>query len=423
VSQPGARLRVVVLGLNYAPEEIGIGRYSTDMAVALAARGHQIEVIAGKPYYPQWRVPDNFRGGGWRRTVESGVAIIRCPHYVPAEPQGFRRIIHLASFALSALKPALSLALRRREQRPQVVLCVAPALLSVPIAWLAARLSRAKLWVHVQDFEVEAAFATGLVRDRGIVARMARAFENRVLALADRVSSISPQMCARLVDKGVAPPQVVEIRNWADDSTAALRDGDGAAFREEWQLGDAHVALYSGNIANKQGIEVVIEAARVLASRADIAFVICGEGPNRSKLQAAAAGLTNVHFHPLQPAARVAELLRLASVHLLPQIPGAADLVLPSKLTNMLASGRPVIATAASGTALYDEVSGCGLCTDPGNGAALAEAIVALVDDPAERERLGGEGRRRSAERWSREAIIGRLESALMGLPEAAPVS
>jgi len=94
-----ARLRIAVLGINYAPEEIGIGRYSTDLALALARRGHEVEVIAGKPYYPQWRVPDPFRGGGWRRSVENGVRVVRCPHYVPAEPTGLRRIVHLASFA------------------------------------------------------------------------------------------------------------------------------------------------------------------------------------------------------------------------------------------------------------------------------------------------------------------------------------
>ena len=96
-----------------------------------------------------------------------------------------------------------------------------------------------------------------------------------------------------------------------------------------------HVALYSGNIANKQGLETVIEAARQLAHRDDIVFVIAGEGPNRVALQKLAAGLGNVQFRDLQPAERMADFLSLASVHLLPQIVGAADLVLPSKLTNM----------------------------------------------------------------------------------------
>jgi len=90
----------------------------------------------------------------------------------------------------------------------------------------------------------------------------------------------------------------------------------------------------------------------------------------------------------------------------LPQIVGAADLVLPSKLTNMLASGLPVVATAAPGTGLHAEVEGCGLCTPPGDAAALAEAVAKLIDDEALRKRLGIEARERTMERWSRDSII-----------------
>lgn len=418
MKRPGDRLRIALIGINYAPEEIGIGRYSADLARSLAARGHEVEVIAGKPYYPHWRVPDAFRGGGWRTSVEDGVRIVRCPHYVPADPTGVRRIIHLASFAAAALGPAIGLAVRRRDRRPDVVICIAPALLSVPAAWLGAVLCRARLWVHVQDFEVEAAFATGLVSARGLAARIALGFEKAVLRLADRVSSISPQMCARLLQKGIPANHILEIRNWADgaETSATTAGGD---YRSQWKLGAAKVALYSGNIANKQGIEVVIEAARRLVHREDIAFVICGDGPNRRRLEEAAAGLGNVHFFPLQPSRRVAELLRLATVHLLPQIAGAADLVLPSKLTNMLASGRPIIATTELGTGIHDEVTGCGICTAPGDAAALAEAVVSLVDDPDLCAALGSEGTRRAVDRWSRETIIDRLEGELRNLCRA----
>ena len=106
-------------------------------------------------------------------------------------------------------------------------------------------------------------------------------------------------------------------------------------------------------------------------------------------------------------------MLTMADLHLLPQIAGAADLVLPSKLTNMLASARPVVATTESGTGLYGEVDGCGVVTPPGDAAALAAAIAALADDPELRERLGTAAARRAAERWSKPAIIARALAAL----------
>lgn len=402
--------KLAIVGLNYAPEEIGIGAFTSGMARGLAARGLAVEAIVGKPYYPQWRVWNGYRRPGWLTAQESGVAVTRCPHYVPARPSGLKRIVHLAAFALSALPPALGLALSRRR-RPEVVLCVAPALLSVPTAWLLARLSGARLWIHVQDFEVEAAFATGLVGSGGLAARLARGVENRLLRLADRVSTISPQMCARLREKGIAASRVAEVRNWAN---APQPDpAQGAAYRAGWNLGTARVALYSGNIANKQGIEIVVEAARLLAGRSDLHFVVCGEGPNRARLQELAAGLTNISFHDLQPAARMGELLGLAAIHLLPQIAGAADLVLPSKLANMLFSGRPVVATADPGTGLHSEVEGCGLATRPGDGAAFAAAIAALLDDPALAARLGAAARERGQSRWSQAAVLDGLDDLL----------
>lgn len=417
MARPVSGLRIMLLGLNYAPEPVGIGPYSAGLAETLTAAGHQVTAVVGKPYYPQWRPDPTHAGGGWRRSEEAGVRIVRCPHYIPAEPGGVKRIVHLASFALSALPAALVEAWR---QRPQVIFTVAPALLSVITAWIVARLFGARLWIHVQDFEVEAALATGLMEQRGIGARLGRWLESWVLRRGDRVSTISPQMMARLVEKGVAPERCHELRNWAN-ARFALDPAGAAALRAAWGIGKRKVALYSGNIARKQGIEILIDAARLLAHRDDIVFVICGEGPNRAALAERAAGLANVQLHDLQPAERMGAMLAMADLHLLPQIAGAADLVLPSKLTNMLASGRPVVATTEPGTGLYAEVDGCGLVVDPGDAAGLAGAIARLVDDQALSKTLGQAAAERATERWQQPAILARFMAALTEL--AAPAA
>lgn len=401
---------MLIVGLNYAPEPVGIGPYTQGLAQALALRGAKVRVVCGQPYYPQWRIYPAFPAAQWASGVENGVHVTRCPHYVPTQPTGLKRIAHLASFALSAIYPAV----RARAHRPDLVIAIAPALLSVMAAWLAARLSGARLWIHVQDFEVEAAFATGLLGKSRLLARMAQWLERRLLGLGDVVSTISPQMCAKLAEKGVAPERILEMRNWSDDRFAP--DPAGAAtIRAAWNLQGKLVALYSGNIARKQGIEVLIEAARRLQDRSDIAFVICGEGPNRTELERLSAGLANVQLHDLQPAGEMGAMLTMADIHLLPQIAGAADLVLPSKLTNMLASARPVIATAEGGTGLYAEVDGCGVITPPGDAQALANAVAALADDPDRRALLGQAAAARAAERWRKDAIIDRALAFVAG--------
>jgi colanic acid biosynthesis glycosyl transferase WcaI len=115
--------------------------------------------------------------------------------------------------------------------------------------------------------------------------------------------------------------------------------------------------------------------------------------------------------------------LGLAYLHLLPQLPWAADLVLPSKLINMLASARPVVATAAPGTGLYEEVRGCGVCTAPGDIAALAEAIESLLDNPGLADRLGKSGPSRVNERWLLAGILDRFEEKAQAMVNGSQVS
>ena len=397
-------LRILIIGLNYAPEMVGVAVYTSGMAEALAGMGHKVRVIGGQPYYPQWRVFPGFPRVLWSRSVERGVDVFRCPHYVPAKPTGPRRIIHHATFALSAFFPAIWSAL---THRPDIVIAIAPSIIAAPVAPLAARLSGGKAWLHVQDLELEAAVATGLVRE-GPAARLGRQFERWLLRSFDRVTSISGKMCERLIDKGVEPHKIAEVRNWA--AVDEIRPLERASsYRERWSIETPHVALYSGNIANKQGVEVIVKAARRLRDRHDLTFVICGEGPNRAQLEETARGLTNIRFFDLQPSEQLEELLGLATVHLLPQLASAADLVLPSKLGNMMASGIPVIATAAPGSGLAAEVEGCGLVVAPGDADAMARAIEQLLDGRHLREISGKMGLARARSRFSKAAAMASL--------------
>ncbi|QEE43366.1 colanic acid biosynthesis glycosyltransferase WcaI (plasmid) [Rhizobium sp. WL3] len=402
-------MKILILGLNYAPEMVGIAVYTTGLAEALSLRGHEVHVVAGKPYYPDWVVPGAYKGGWKRRTLENGVDVTRVAHYVPSDPTGARRIAHHASFALSSLPSTLSRAVRLR---PDVVFTIAPSLIAAPVARVAAAACGARSWLHIQDFEVEAAMATGFLGGSGLGASVARLFERAVLNSFDCVSSISPAMCRKVVEKGVAPECVVEFRNWADIDRIVPLNGP-SPYRDAWGIKTPHVALYSGNIANKQGIEIVVDAARRLAHRDDVTFVVCGNGPNRANLEHLGAELENIVFHDLQPTERLNDLLGLATVHLLPQLGTAADLVLPSKLTNMLASGRPVVVTAHEGTGLYGEVEGCGVIVPPEDGSAFAEAIATLIDDKGSRIALGAAARLRAQERWQYAQIVSRLEAQL----------
>jgi len=401
-------LRLLIYGLNHAPEPTGIGKFTGEMAAWLASRGHEVRVVTAPPYYPAWWVGPGYSAWRWQREEIEGAQVYRCPLYVPAQPSGTKRILHLASFALSSLPVALWQAL---VFRPQVLIAIAPALTSIPGARLAAALGGAAAWLHIQAFEIDAAFALGMVSG-GPVRRFALGSESWLLRRFHRVSSITPAMVARLGEKGVAAARRRLFPNWVD--TATIRPAGSALRRELGLPPEAVVALYSGNMGEKQGVETLAEVARSLAA-SPVILLLAGAGAAEPRLRAATAGFPQVRWLPLQPVAKLNDLLNAADLHLLPQRADAADLVMPSKLAFMLASGKPVVAGAAAKTALARAVEGCGIAVAPGDANAMAAAIVELAGDEPRRRRLGERARQRALAEWDREAILSAYEKALLG--------
>jgi colanic acid biosynthesis glycosyl transferase WcaI len=415
-------MKILVHGLNFSPELIGIGKYTGEMAAWFGQRGHDVRVVTGPPYYPDWKVFTGHRNRWSRSTLPGGgaaaggVRVYRCPVWVPERPGGLGRIAHLLSFAASSTPVAIWQAL---SWRPDVVIGIEPALFAAPGSLLASWLSSARVWLHVQDFEIDAAFETNLLRgDR--LRRIATAAERVLIRRFDRVSSISTAMCDRLKSKGVTEGGIRLLPNWINAGTIYPLSSP-SPMRRELGIPDASiVALYAGNMAEKQGIGILAEVARRLAARPDIVFVFAGNGAARARLEAASAGLANVRFLPLQPAERLNDLLNLADIHLLPQRRGVADLVLPSKVTNMMASGRPVVAGAAPDTQLGQIGNRCGLVVEPEDAEAMAGAVTVLADDASMRTALGAAGREIAVSEWSRDSVLGRFEA---WLAEMAPTA
>ncbi|WP_245580323.1 WcaI family glycosyltransferase [Niveispirillum irakense] len=397
----GALVRILFHSLNFSPEKTGIGKFNAEWLDWLQQAGHEVRIVCAPPYYPDWRVEDSYRRRGWWR---DGLAL-RCPIYVPSRPTGLKRLVHLASFGLSSL-PALLVESQRF--RPDLVVTIQPTLFAAPASLVAAKLCGARSWLHVQDYEVDAAFELGILKGQ-MPRRLAVAYERLLMRAFDRVSSISPAMCRKAVAKLASAGDVEMLPNWVDISEISPLP-HVSRYRAELGLRDnCKVVLYSGSMAFKQGLETIVDAARRMVNRPDVHFVLCGHGMAREALEGRAAGLANVTFLPLQPREHLNEFLGLADMHVLPQKDGAADSVLPSKLGGMLASGRPVLVGARPGTDLFDAVAGCGLCFTPEDDESLVSAIDRLADDPARRAAFGAAARERASSAWDRDAILGRF--------------
>lgn len=410
-------MKILLVSLNFAPELTGIGKYSGEMVSGLIARGHEVSVVCAPPHYPTWQVQGDHTARGYRTDRSlPGLTIWRCPIWIPKRPSGLSRLLHMASFALSSL-PIMLWQLR---WRPDVVFVVAPALVCAPMAWLIARAVGAKAWLHIQDFEVDAAFELGLLK-QPLLRRIARFAERHLMRRFDLVSTISRRMVHQLAVKGIAQQRTEMLSNWVDLSS--VRPG-GRSDDLRRSLGIAAsqiVCLFSGTINRKQGLGVIVAAARLLQHEPSVVFVICGDGEMRPELERAAFDLLNFRFMALQPVSQLNALLNMADIHLLPQLRGAADLVMPSKLVGMLASARPVIAAAEPGTEIASIVVGCGIVVEPESAEGFAEAISALASDVDRRQRLGAAGRSYAEEALDADKIFDQLHHRLLAFDRLNP--
>jgi colanic acid biosynthesis glycosyl transferase WcaI len=412
-------MHLLIVGLNFAPELTGIGKYSGEMAAWFAARGHKVSVITTRPYYPEWKRPPGFAAWTWRSETWQGCRVTRCPLYVPQRPTGLRRILHLSSFGLSSIPAA---AVQAAIGRADLVAVMAPTLFSAPTGLAIARLMSAKAWLHVLDLEVDAAFELGFIRNRQMIAA-ARKVERSLMRHFDLVSTISSKMSEAIERKGVASERMMLFPNWVDthqffpmEKPVTLRDELGIPI-------DRCVVLYSGSMGQKQGLEHVIAAARLLMSQSAVSplFLLAGAGPVRAELERSAEDLPNVRFLPLQPAERFNEFLNIGDIHVLPQRRDASDLVMPSKLLAIFAAGRPMIATVPPDTEIARTLAESGIITPPEDPPALAAAIKALASDPARRAALGAAAAQLARQSMASDAILSRAEFRLLELLE--PVS
>lgn len=393
--------------MNYAPEPIGCGRYSGELGAWLAEAGMTVEVVTAPPHYPGWSIKSPYRNR-YAKEVRGPATVWRCPLLVNGTGAGVARLLSPLTLALTSAPVAIW---RGLIGRPDAVLLVEPTLAMAPATLIAARLGGAKAVLHVQDLEVDAALAVGHMRLPGWVRRIAFAAERFLMRRFDRVVTISDRMAAMLVRKGVDPDRIEVIRNWVD--VRHIRPVAGvSSYRTELGIpDDMFVVLYSGQIGMKQSLHLLLDAAASLKDVPGIRFVVAGDGPAKAGLAATYGHLPNLTMIPIQPEERLNDLLALADLHALPQDPAVADLVLPSKIGGMLASGRRIVVTAAPDSEIATFLGDAAVLVEP---AGLADAICREADRAEARGRINNTGVA-LAHTISAETILSRFAAMLVG--------
>jgi colanic acid biosynthesis glycosyl transferase WcaI len=341
-------------------------------------------MVTSFPYYPEWRKRRVDRGVAFRTDTQQGVCIHRCWHYVPAKVGLLKRILHEASFVTVSFLCILTL------RRPDLFVVVSPPLLLGVAAWLASVMKRAPFVFHVQDLQPDAAVGLGMLGGNWFT-RILYRIERFAYAKAARVSGISRGMLEMFRMKGVPERKLVYFPNGVK---LPLDLPDRGGFRGQHKISEGtFLAVYSGNLGVKQGLEVLIDAAALLKSGLaggpaafshPVKIVIAGEGARRAHLAelVARAKLDNLLLLPLLPDEAYRQMLADADCTVITQQAGTGSFFFPSKLLTALAAGKPVVTVAdeTSELAKASAVGGFGFNVPPNDAAALAGAIRCLAD-------------------------------------------
>jgi colanic acid biosynthesis glycosyl transferase WcaI len=371
-------MRVVVWGINYAPEITGIAPHNVALCEFLRGRGDDVEMVTTFAYYPAWRKSAQDRHLLFRTDVINGVPVHRCWHFVPERVSAWKRIIHEATFVLTSTLRALSL------KRPDVYVIASPPLLLGMAAWLVSRIKGAPFVFHVQDLQPDAAVGLGMLRV-GWFTRALYWLESFAYKHATRVSGISEEILDAFRRKNVPSEKLILFPNGVAVPESAEIPVRGKFRAKHGFAGDEFLAIYAGNLGIKQGLDVLLDAAETLGTERNIRIVIAGDGAARETLEkdARSRNLANVTMLPLQFGEDYKELLVDADVSLITQQSGSGNAFFPSKLLVTLAYASPVVTVADEGSALACavKVGGFGRNLPPGESKQFANALRDLAQD------------------------------------------
>ena len=401
-------MKITIISHNYYPEDSGIGLYSTGMAEYLATN-HDVTVVTGVPYYPQWEIyPQYKEQPQFSNETINNVKVYRFKQYTPRKPTFLKRVIQMLHFFIGSLITLF------KVKKTAIVIVVLPFTTSVVLGWLCKIFQGATLWVHIQDFEFDAAFKSKMTSKKQVVAKILFDIERGVLNRADCISTISHGMMDKLAKK--TKVNQVYFPNWIDHSLIDPKVAPACKLFDT----NKFTILYSGNIGEKQDWEFYIAFVKALENHPEIHFYLVGEGARKIAVVNALEKLNNFTHHPPVAYKDLNELLCNADIHLLFQKPDFKDLVMPSKILGMMASAKPSLVTGNKDSEIKTsfEQSQGGYYFYENDIQAIMDKILFLKEHPEIAQETGAKARKYVLDHFSIEKILEQFEKDLIRTKE-----
>ena len=407
-------MRVLFVAQLYPPDGGAASARTWEFATRLAAKGHAITVLAGRPSYPAGVVAPQYRRRLFVREQADGVDTIRCWSLPGRRTSTLGTMASLLSFPLTAWLAA------GNAGRFDVVVATSPSLLVIYPALRAARRSGCPLLLDVRDVWPGVLVQAEMLRDGSPGHRALQRVERKCYRDADRVAVVTAGKLQLLTEAGVPPEKLVLLPNGANTDLCSPDGGPPPDWPEVAPEG-AFVVTYAGYYAGAQGLTYITEAARLLQDDPAVLFLMVGEGRERPRLEQLSGemGLRNVRFLGERPRGEIPGILRASGAALVPLRNAALSDSVPSKLFEAMACGVPVILCAAGEAADLVRESGAGIVVAPGDAAGLAQAVRDLAASPQMRAEMGRRGREFVVAHYNRASIADRLEAILLEMTAA----
>lgn len=283
---------------------------------------------------------------------------------------------------------------------------------------LAKKVSGKKVIYNLQDIFPDSLVTSGICREDSFLMKIGRAMENFTYRNADHIITITEDMKANIIGKGVPAEKVSVVRNWIDtDKIQHISRTDNKLFDELKLSRDKFYVVYAGNLGKVQGVDVMLKTASLMKNNKDIQFVIFGNGSEEDNLKKLTIEnqLKNVSMYPLQPFERVSEVYSIADVCLIPCAPGTGRSGMPSKTWTIMAAGIPIIASFDRGGEMAQiiEEAECGFCIRAGDETKLRETIMRVYEDRQLKERLGQKAQEYAEENVSKSEAVAKYMKSI----------
>jgi len=389
---------------QYFPPEMGApaGRVY-ELSKHWVEAGHHVTVLTGFPNHPTGVVPQNYRRQMRQITTREridGIEVVRTWLYPAPNRRSMERISNYSSFCASACLRGLFL------ERPDVVIATSPQLLVGLSGWWISRLKRCPLVFEVRDLWPESLLASGIGREDSLLIRSLERLASFLYRRCDRIAVVTDAFKDNLLTQRGLPAEKIDVVENGVETDLFYPGKDVTALRQVNGLDGKFVVSYIGTIGSAHGLDIIIQAARRLNEiLPEALFLLVGEGAEKEKLRALAEKehLGNILFLDQQPRQTIPLFINASDVCLV--LLRNAELfttVLPSKMLEFMACGRPVVLGVDGQARKVLDKAKAGVYIRPGDPEALAQAVMDLYRDPALRSRLGENGREFICTHYSR---------------------